>query len=342
MPEESTGEGREPHSERGAGPRSGVIDVACRKQLTGGWGILVAVIVVCLAMLAVVSGPGRTVFVGQGQWLAWFALFAAGFGFAAVAIRVATWFKVGRLHRELQKEQGEDMAARVEEVLPLLRGAYPIKLLGELARSLVSQGARGSTVRIGPAKQASEIAPITVEFEPRSFDRLADLDAADEDEGGRERQAALPRGVARNVLLKGGWVLVAIFGFNWIMSAIEAYGRKRVTTNLMLSSVALAAVLLLPVGSGWLLSSKQWWAVPGGLVFRKGAEGKRGWDVHLFRPADSVLVMARTARHGWVLVVADGEQCESAFGMRGELEYALSAWLSPLEPPSEEKLSDLG
>jgi hypothetical protein len=338
MAEESTGEGREPTAESGAG----LIDVAQEGHLGSGAGfILAAVAAGVIVAVVLVAARGVPLF-GQNQTLAGFVLFAAGFGAAAVAIRVATRFKRGRLRGALEERQGENLAGRVEKVLPHLRGLHAGKLLGELARSLVSQGAAGSTVRIGPAKQASEIVPITVEFEPRSFDRLADLDAAAEAEDGIGRRAGLPRGVVRNVLLKGGWVLVAIFGFNWIMSAIEAYGRKRVTTNLMISSVALAAVLLLPVGSGWLLSDKQWWAVPGGLVFRKGAKRGRGWDVHLFRPAESVLVMARTARHGWALVVADRERCESAFGVRGELEYALGAWLSPLEPPSEERLSDLG
>ncbi len=42
-----------------------------------------------------------------------------------------------------------------------------------------------------------------------------------------------------------------------------------------------------------------------------------------------------------MLAVADKHACETAMGTREEMHFLLRAWLSPLEPPGVEMLSDL-
>ena len=60
----------------------------------------------------------------------------------------------------------------------------------------------------------------------------------------------------------------------------------------------------------------------------------------MFPRAASFILLYPLRKKQWILVVADEEHCESILGLRSELELALRAWLSPLEPPSLERLSD--
>ena len=144
----------------------------------------------------------------------------------------------------------------------------------------------------------------------------------------------------RNVALSGGWLLVILFGVNWLYALQMSLGRRAPTTWLLYCTIMLIAVLLVPKGAS-VGSLRQWLAVPGGLVLRKGSWFRRQWTLHLFDRPRSLCVLYKLANRRWVLVVADEEACESAVGTKEELNSALRAWLSPLASPTAAQLDDL-
>jgi hypothetical protein len=86
----------------------------------------------------------------------------------------------------------------------------------------------------------------------------------------------------------------------------------------------------------------EWWLVPGGVVLRR-ARGMRS-QVELFPRKDSIAVTRPTPQTeaAWVLTIArrDGSWTTSEFGPL-EMDAFLQAWLSPLDPPEPDRLTDL-
>jgi len=246
-----------------------------------------------------------------------------------------------------------NLESRIKKLIAITRSLYTQTLTKEVAKALAAEGRGTSTIRIAPQRLMTPIDPIAVPFEPRRFDELAEAHAAgtqetephsgSTDESVRTRTASpptVPRGIRRNFILKGGWILLAIIGLNWVFLAIEAIERRTVTAHFMVMTFALLAFILIPVEPGWF-GGRQWLAVPGGIVVRKGAWLRKRLTLHLFDRRDSVLLLYRHFRRQWVLVVADRNACEAMMGTRQELESAIHAWLSPLPPPPVEQLSDL-
>ncbi len=259
-----------------------------------------------------------------------------------------------RVRQALEESAGSPIETRISQILGITRSLYPQDLVREAAKTLVAEGCLGTAIRIAPVDQATGIDPIAVPFEPRRFDELAEVDSAepsqtktetDNDGEARDREraaspATVPRGIRRNLMLKGGWVVLVVLGFNWVARAIESWQRRTITPFFMFMTVVLLALLLLPAGQN-LITGRQWLAVPAGIVLRKGKWLKRRWDLHLFGRGGSVLVVYKLYRRQWVLVVANRDACESTLGTKQELDAVLRAWLSPLAPPTLEQLSDL-
>lgn len=261
---------------------------------------------------------------------------------------------VDRVRRALEESAGSPIETRISQILGITRSLYPQVMIRKAARTLVAEGCVATAIRIASVGQATRIKPIAVPFEPRRFDELAELDSAESsqtktetdnngDARDRERAAdpaSIPRGIHRNLILKGGWILLAILGIHWVARAIESSQRRTITANFMLMTVAMLAFLLVPVGHS-CVTARQWLAVPGGIVLRKGKWLKRRWDLHLFDRRKSVLFVYRYTRRQWVLTIADQDAYENVIGTKQELDAVLRAWLSPLPPPTLEQLSDL-
>jgi hypothetical protein len=254
-----------------------------------------------------------------------------------------------KVRRKLAESTAPDLATRIEELLPTLRSMHPQKLIRETAKTLADQGTRGATVRIAPAAQATPIEPICVPFEPLRFEEIPIVDTrpqpasgappSTDADGGSERKAP-PRGVRKNVLLKGGWALVVLYGIIWLAYAIESLMKLRPTPTLLIWTAVLVVFVLTPAGTHWI-TGRDWLALPGAIVTRKSGWFRRTWELHVFERSRSILLMYRLWQYQWVLVLADAEKCTSTIGTRDELESALRAWLSPLPPPALEQLSDL-
>jgi hypothetical protein len=275
---------------------------------------------------------------------------ACGMGALVWACVLSVRNATGRdIRRKLQASAGTDLVDRLKQVAPRFRSIYPQRLAREATRALAEEGAFGATVRIAPGDQAPPIEPISVPFEPMRLEEMVSVDTPSPQTGatgespdaGHEPAAqAQPRGFRRNLLLKGGWALVVLYGILWLVHAIDSLLKLRPTPRFIIWSFGLLAFVLLPVGSNWM-TGREWLAVPGAIVVRQAGWLRRRWELRLFRPDNSVLLMYRLLQHQWVLVLADGDVCESTIGTRAELESALRAWLSPLPAPSLEQLSDL-
>src|SRR5262249_39249925 len=128
-------------------------------------------------------------------------------------------------------------------------------------------------------------------------------------------------------------------GFNAAIAAFEAMTRHQVTAPLVFWLLIFWVGVMVPRGVG-LAAVQQWFAVPGGAVYRR-ARRRRGWELHVFRRNSSMLCFFPAMRRACGVSIADSTtQARTTITAR-EAELLLRAWLSPLEPPDEDKLSDL-
>jgi hypothetical protein len=142
-------------------------------------------------------------------------------------------------------------------------------------------------------------------------------------------------------MLRGGWIMVAILSFNFLMALGDAIVSWRISGRLAFWASLLCISVLGIGGAGAWRAGRQWLLIPGGLVLRK-ARWRGGWDLQRFRRCDGVLMLGPYWRKLWWFCVADGGRHGSAQVTPEEARLLLRAWLSPLEAPSVEAMSDLG
>ncbi len=85
----------------------------------------------------------------------------------------------------------------------------------------------------------------------------------------------------------------------------------------------------------------QWLLVPGGVLVRKAVRRSTRSRLHLFDRRRSTLCLSQYRRQRWLVVAADAEECEQTLATDREAHFLLRAWLSPLEPPPADRLTDL-
>jgi hypothetical protein len=147
------------------------------------------------------------------------------------------------------------------------------------------------------------------------------------------------RSFKRNLLVRGGWVSFALFGFWFIRAATEAFERRTITPWFALYVLALAAGLLALFKTSDM-APRQWLIVPGGLLRRTPRRGSTSSQLHIFTRAKSLLCLYQRGRKSWIVCVADGRECDTTVVTTLEMEMLLAAWFSPLPPPSVDRLAD--
>lgn len=224
----------------------------------------------------------------------------------------------------------------------------------QLVRALVSTGRVGVTIRNCPPKLAKPIRPISVRFEARPLDQgdpsFASLEGAlnlgindERTDGWRKAtgtsQESYALRVKRNIIALGGKsatiaVLVLMAGLalsQWLTSG----------TILLPILIAVVAIVLVSNRKAPGTGSAQWLVVPGGIIVRTAPWRTRRWNVHVFDRHTSVLVVQAVRGDQWTLSVGDPECQYRASATTQECNLLLRAWLSPLNPPPIERLSDL-
>jgi|GEM_PF-5891910 len=321
-----------------------VIDVPFPQDLTS-IGTIVILTIFCM-ILAVISAVVILNVVSPRP----LALIVLCFALAAqacivMAMVLSTARRKQRRTVETLKNLAElSLAEKITRILPGARVMAPKKLMKLAVEQLARDKPWGVAVRIGPKDKLSPLTPIPFRFEARRLDELSDLDGMNPDE--LDQAADLPapkdspRGVRRNLILKGGLIFFSIFLLNWLARVIQSIAERRFRPELIFWTLALLAFMLVPADQSWL-SNRQFLALPGGLLMRKSGWFKKTWRLKVFQRTTSFVMLYRLWRKQWIMVVSDGEQCESIMGLKPELELALRAWLAPHEPPSPEQLSDL-
>lgn len=298
-------------------------------------GLSIGLFMACLVIL-LVAFPGMAAALGRSAIFV-FAAMAAAFVF------LFRWYRSGPGDiAALLGPQAPTIAfdERIRAVLPKLRSLNAGNSLKELARTLAAEQHTGAAIRIVSAKTPPIGPPIEVQFEPRPLDACGQPEAISSDgTAGEAADLTLQRRVRRNILLKGGWIMLAMFGFNFSIALLKSWHEHRINPGVYSWGIALAAILFMPVrGGGW--KNTQWLVVPGGVVFRSAPFWSQSWTTRLYDQSRSVIIAFNHRRSLWGLAVSDGQTAECAVGTREEMDYALRAFLSPLPPPKVEWLSN--
>jgi len=243
------------------------------------------------------------------------------------------------------------------EVIPILVDSAPRlfghkRILKQMVTTLRELGFRNRPIiihwmRLPPPLQP----PIDVPIEPIPLDEadstfhaieLGFLNAVDEVADGSRRSASHEltiRRLRKTYLYTGILFSVVMMSFLFVMTAIASMLSARFDPMLMffalmLLSASLPLLMGGAVGPAWLL-------VTGGLVMRKAKKRGMASDVHLFVPEGTSLLIRPLNKRLWQMIVSDEKEFGIAQISDRELTMLLRAWLSPIPPPSVEKLVDL-
>lgn len=323
--------------------------------------LLTATIVITLVMVGPVMIASFVVLyaIFDSLHVTW-ALAPTVWTLAVLSAAVAIWWMAAarKPHalREIDARLNADGEAGVVKAVEtyLRRHRLDLKYHAPLmVSSLVQRRHLGLTARACDDDKRQAVEPIDVPFEPiplneadPSFAELRSGFGSDglSHEGCNAQQAddaSLRRTVQRNLRFAGGWFVPVVFvvlGFILVYQLVTGGAINPVHVFWFL----MASASLLGIGGrGAWKSTRQWLLVPGGVVARKPARRQEQWQLHVFDRRKSVLLVRQANRNLWAVRVEDDEAHESAFLTQAEAHTLLRAWLSPLEPPPAEQLSDL-
>lgn len=218
-----------------------------------------------------------------------------------------------------------------------------------LARSLARAGRFGTTIRISDTDPPAPISPFYVPFEPHP---LGEADVPDvrpapsrEAPAGRESESGTAYVHRRRKFGRANLVQIRrrliIFG----LGGGSALGLGLALSGIWIWKAAALAVAyaLFFVGLSLLgsISHRGWLIVPGAIVVRESGLLSDRWKVRVCRRSECVLCVRDVRRTGCVAVLATADRVWPHPVTRTEATFLLRAWLSPLEPPGVERLSDL-
>jgi hypothetical protein len=154
-------------------------------------------------------------------------------------------------------------------------------------------------------------------------------------------ETAIDRRIRRGFRLMWMWPAMFFFLLQLIQGAVDSYNQGAVTWRLWL----YGAVILLSIpglaGFTFIAESKEWLIVPGGLLLRKKSRNPTQSDLELFTPKSATLVAVQSRKESWTVFVVEESRNQTLLLTTHETEMALRAWLSPIPPPSVDKLVDL-
>lgn len=201
-----------------------------------------------------------------------------------------------------------------------------------------------------------EIEPLRVSFTPVSLDEsdkhFVNLVEATSESGGdlpgaettlrtTAGEIAIGRRIWRRIRLVWIWPILFALLTLTISEIIRAYNPWSETARLLLFIAPFFLLLNHLTISGSPASPLQHFIVPGGLLHRKKAKGATKSDVELFSPKSAILVAVPSRKEAWTVFVTDGIRNQTLLLTKMETEMLLRAWLSPISPPSIDKLVDL-
>ncbi|MBN2561983.1 MAG: hypothetical protein JXQ75_13745 [Phycisphaerae bacterium] len=280
--------------------------------------------------------------------------------FIVLILAIAMRFGQKRMERRLSDLIGHgsdgDVALLARKVARQSTELTRKQPVSEMVRRLALVGRVGETIRLAWSGTLEAVEPLGVAFDPRPLDQanpaFEEIDSAfapvgEEDHSPHseprptQRDDVLAvRRIRRNVSLKGGWIAVGILAVFFLGAVWESYKQRTMTWGVPFWGALLVLASYGPVTGGFF-GTQQWFVVPGGLVVRKARWRDRTSRVHLFERRTSVLCVNQVRRRVWIVTAADADAYETTVGTKKEIDLLLRAWLSPLSPPSAERLTDL-
>lgn len=333
-------------------PAAHIIDVVIPRRRN--WRLLAVVLSFVVALL-VLGGTGVLPNLTQVQYMAIGLLFGAGLILFAVV-----WGRVDRRHFRSALAQRLGNAGQLDpkDVVETVTSwcktpSSQLNRLSVVLSLLAKRGHTNTTMRCVWPERRAAIDPIVEPFEPMPLDEgdaaftALERGSASADRAHPQRTETSDETIAarrrwhRRVTLGGGWLAVGVFALLAVAHGIHSLAVGAITRDFLIWSVALVTMLFGFGGRGAWRTSQQWFLVPGGLVRRRTKRLRQEWDVHLFRRADGPLLVWDQARRMTSIVVADKRADGHTLVTATEADLALRAWLSPIDPPDEEHLSDL-
>ncbi len=277
------------------------------------------------------------------------------FVLAAVVIqtRISGLGKIRNLYRYVEKNPDVTPRSLLDYLIIHERRSEDSDVLAVATGILVEKGFSGLAYRLWKHKPRPRVVePLTQTFEPRLVDETdagfvapANDASAQSFDDGHDRPAndddirQIPRSMRRNVLLKGGYIFL-FFALMWFMRDVVQFVRTgQLPFTLILSSFGIAGLLWMPV-SGGTISTEQWLVLPGGLLRRKPRKRSTQSDLYVFSARRSLLLAIQTPSKAWEIHLSDGEESDWFAATTTEMDILLSAWCSPIKPPTVEQLSD--
>jgi hypothetical protein len=228
-----------------------------------------------------------------------------------------------------------------------------------LARYLARGGFTVRAIRVGvwksliahPATVFPLVRPLDIPFEPLPLDERDDavrhfLAADGERVASRRGRACHADSFVRRVAiaLRGGWGAVGGAAVWVCMVGILVDSEFRSGSGAVSYGHVVLGVIpcfFWAVTFVWLRRSRSRniLVVPGGLVVR--TPKRRGWRLEYFTRETSAICCYRVGAWDWSLILSNGGRTISATVSDVELDFALRAWLSPVDPPHPDRLTDL-
>lgn len=232
----------------------------------------------------------------------------------------------------------------------------PNYLIVNRLKSLARHRNSPSAIRLHWTDTVGEIEPLDVNFPAVSLDesdeqfvQLADAmsnhvsDEAKESRGLRAsaEETTIGRRIRRGFRLTYAWPFVLLCLMQLIQGVVDSYQQRAVTWRLWCYLGVLLFSLPALAGFTFIAQPLEWLIVPGGLLLRKKSRNPTQSDLELFTPKSATLVAVQSRRESWTVFVVEESRNQTLTITTQETELLLRAWLSPIPPPSVEKLIDL-
>jgi hypothetical protein len=324
---------------------STLIEVNLDKQPRNVLG-LVFLAFISLLILAVVTAIGAS-----GLYLNWLEFLVLAVLLPVCAVGLFRW-RARRVRRKFRHEIERNRSIDDKNITEALAGiaSFDAPFSGdacirELTKILIENNHRGATLRICQETHAAPIDPICVGFEPVALDEASTAFVALTE---ASTETTLEAGADTGKRRKGpaarrwsGWIMPVAFGLLFSLELFGSIRRSRPGADLLLYSALFLVSLFIPSLKP-IMFTKQWFLVPGGAVLRR-PKGiwRSGWHIRMFARRDCVMCVYQSNRSQWRATISDSEIRETIFGTQTEMHLLLRAWLSPLDPPPRERLTDL-